>query len=138
MANANDELGMFIVLEGIDGAGTTTQTARLVERLRADGVHARGTREPSDGPVGSLVRQVLTGRVVTPGGRAPAWAAMAPLAHAQLTVRYQVFSDIVQAFVNGLPFEDFAAEMGFRYYGAAYEPADDDPLMKEFDEDPKT
>ena len=61
MANANDERGMFIVLEGIDGAGTTTQTARLVERLRADGVHARGTREPSDGPVGSLVRQVLTG-----------------------------------------------------------------------------
>ncbi|MCA9585601.1 MAG: dTMP kinase [Myxococcales bacterium] len=79
MANANDERGMFIVLEGIDGAGTTTQTARLVERLRADGVHARGTREPSDGPVGSLVRQVLTGRVVTPGGRAPAWAAMALL-----------------------------------------------------------
>ena len=63
--------GRFIVLEGIDGAGTTTQTARLVERLRVDGKVVKGTREPSDGPVGSLVRQILTGRTVTPGGRAP-------------------------------------------------------------------
>ena len=39
----------------------------------------RATREPSDGPVGTLVRQVLTGRVVVPGGRAPGWATMALL-----------------------------------------------------------
>lgn len=75
----NGGAGRFIVLEGIDGAGTTTQTARLVDRLRGEGRAVRGTREPSDGPVGSLVRQVLTGRVVTPGGRAPAWATMALL-----------------------------------------------------------
>jgi dTMP kinase len=71
--------GRFIVLEGIDGAGTTTQTARLVERLRAEGRHAKGTREPSDGPVGSLVRQVLSGRTVIPGGRSPGWTTMALL-----------------------------------------------------------
>ena len=39
----------------------------------------RVTREPSDGPVGTLVRQVLTGRVVVPGGLAPGWATMALL-----------------------------------------------------------
>ena len=39
----------------------------------------RATREPSDGPVGTLVRQVLTGRIVVPGGRAPGWATMALL-----------------------------------------------------------
>jgi dTMP kinase len=39
----------------------------------------RATREPSDGPVGTLVRQVLTGRLVVPGGRAPGWATMALL-----------------------------------------------------------
>ena len=71
--------GRFIVLEGIDGAGTTTQTARLVERLRRDGKSAKGTREPSDGPVGTLVRQVLTGRMVIPGGRSPGWTTMALL-----------------------------------------------------------
>jgi dTMP kinase len=71
--------GRFVVLEGIDGAGTTTHVGRLAERLRALRVPVRATREPSDGPVGVLVRQVLTGRVVVPGGRAPGWATMALL-----------------------------------------------------------
>lgn len=71
--------GRFIVLEGIDGAGTTTQTSRLVERLRGHGRTVKGTREPSDGPVGTLVRQVLTGRMVIPGGRSPGWTTMALL-----------------------------------------------------------
>jgi dTMP kinase len=71
--------GRFVVLEGIDGAGTTTHVGRLAERLRAMQVPVRATREPSDGPVGTLVRQVLTGRVVIPGGRAPGWATMALL-----------------------------------------------------------
>ena len=71
--------GRFVVLEGIDGAGTTTHVGRLAERLRSMRVLVRATREPSDGPVGTLVRQVLTGRVVVPGGRAPGWATMALL-----------------------------------------------------------
>ena len=71
--------GLFVVLEGIDGAGTTTQVARLVDRLRREGVSARATREPSDGPVGTQIRQVLAGRIVVPGGRAPGWATMALL-----------------------------------------------------------
>lgn len=78
MASARN--GRFVVLEGIDGAGTTTQVARLAERLRkAGGAQVRSTREPSDGPIGSLVRQVLTGRIVAPEGRAPGWATMALL-----------------------------------------------------------
>jgi dTMP kinase len=71
--------GAFVVLEGIDGAGTTTQVAMLAERLRAAKVAVRSTREPSDGPIGTLVRQILTGRIVVPGGRAPGWATMALL-----------------------------------------------------------
>jgi dTMP kinase len=74
-----DKPGRFVVLEGIDGSGTTTQVARLAERLRSLRVLVRSTREPSDGPVGTLVRQVLTGRVVNPGGRAPGWATMSLL-----------------------------------------------------------
>jgi dTMP kinase len=72
--------GRFVVLEGIDGAGTTTQVARLADRLRADGgLPVRATREPSDGPIGALVRQVLTGRVVAVERLAPGWATMALL-----------------------------------------------------------
>jgi dTMP kinase len=71
--------GRFVVIEGIDGAGTTTQSSRLAERLRSQRVRVHTTREPSDGPVGTLVRQVLTGRIVAPDGRAPGWETMALL-----------------------------------------------------------
>lgn len=53
--------GRFVVLEGLDGAGTTTQAKRLVEHLAARGSAAHATREPSDGPIGQLIRQMLTG-----------------------------------------------------------------------------
>ncbi|HSP20611.1 MAG TPA: dTMP kinase [Myxococcaceae bacterium] len=56
--------GRFIVLEGIDGSGTTTQAARLVASLRDAGHPVVGTREPSDGPMGLLLRQALTRRLV--------------------------------------------------------------------------
>ena len=56
----------LIVLEGLDGAGTTTQARRLVEHLRAQGRLAHGTREPSDGPIGKLIREMLTGRHAIP------------------------------------------------------------------------
>jgi dTMP kinase len=52
----------FIVLEGIDGAGTTTQTERLVTYLRSRGRKAMATGEPSTGPVGRLLREILLGQ----------------------------------------------------------------------------
>jgi dTMP kinase len=55
--------GRFVVLEGLDGAGTTTQARLLGERLRATGRRVHVTAEPSGGPAGALVRQVLTHRV---------------------------------------------------------------------------
>lgn len=63
--------GHFIVLEGLDGAGTTTQAERLAARVRALKQKALVTREPSDGPLGLLLRQALTGRLGLPGGREP-------------------------------------------------------------------
>ncbi|MCC6645581.1 MAG: dTMP kinase [Polyangiaceae bacterium] len=74
--------GMFFVVEGIDGAGTTTQVARLVERLTSKGLPAIGTREPTSGPIGALLRQALTHRLVVPGHhgpRPPGWGTMALL-----------------------------------------------------------
>lgn len=57
----------LIVLEGLDGAGTTTQARRLVEHLRARGEAAHLTREPSDGPIGRLIREMLVGQHAIPG-----------------------------------------------------------------------
>lgn len=57
------EPGKFIVLEGIDGSGKSSQIGPLVKRLEALGVPCRETREPTGGPVGSLIRQIFTGRV---------------------------------------------------------------------------
>ena len=55
--------GAFIVFEGIDGSGKSTQIRYLMERLRGAGARCYETREPTDGPVGSLIRQFLTGRI---------------------------------------------------------------------------
>ena len=55
--------GAFIVFEGIDGSGTTTQIQRYAEHLRSLRRQVYVTRQPSDGPIGSLLRQGLTGRV---------------------------------------------------------------------------
>ncbi len=60
--------GRFIVLEGLDGAGTTTQSRLLGERLRGLGRRAHVTAEPSGGPVGALLRQVLQQRINGGGG----------------------------------------------------------------------
>ena len=53
----------FIVLEGIDGAGTTTQGARLRDAFINSGRRVVLTCEPTDGPVGSIIRRVLRGKL---------------------------------------------------------------------------
>jgi dTMP kinase len=60
--------GRFIVLEGIDGSGTTTQLERAVAFITSLGHRAIATREPSTGPVGLLLREALLGRHHMPGG----------------------------------------------------------------------
>ena len=63
----NPHPGALIVVEGIDGAGTTTQTELLLQWLERIGVPAVAAREPSGGPIGVVVRQHL-GRKVELGG----------------------------------------------------------------------
>ena len=55
--------GNFIAFEGIDGSGKSTQIGLLAERLKKEGVCCYTTMEPTNAPVGSLVRQVMTGRI---------------------------------------------------------------------------
>ncbi|HUJ27417.1 MAG TPA: dTMP kinase, partial [Myxococcales bacterium] len=58
--------GRFIVFEGLDGAGTTTQAKLLAERLQKLGRTVFLAHQPSDGTVGLLIRQILAGRAATP------------------------------------------------------------------------
>jgi dTMP kinase len=66
-----DARGALIVLEGIDGSGTTTQSRRLVELLKQRGRDARHTFEPTPGPIGALIRSVLEKRLLDPSGSHP-------------------------------------------------------------------
>ena len=52
----------FIVLEGIDGSGTTTQATQLAENLRLRGHRVRTTFEPSSGRIGAQIRELLAVR----------------------------------------------------------------------------
>jgi dTMP kinase len=51
--------GRFVVLEGADGTGKSTQVARLAAWVRAAGVGAIETREPGGTPNGARIRAVL-------------------------------------------------------------------------------
>lgn len=49
--------GWLLALEGVDGAGKSTQARLLAEHLRALGHHVLLTREPTDGPLGRRIRE---------------------------------------------------------------------------------
>jgi dTMP kinase len=51
--------GRFIVFEGIDGSGTTTQAAAAAKWLRRKEVDVVEVHEPTDGPLGKIIRQAL-------------------------------------------------------------------------------
>ncbi|HUW33406.1 MAG TPA: dTMP kinase [Planctomycetota bacterium] len=53
----------LIALEGIDGTGTTTQSGLLRDAVLARGEPCIATFEPTRGPIGSLIRLALAGRV---------------------------------------------------------------------------
>ncbi len=59
------ERGKFIVFEGIDGSGKSTQIKLLSKHLRERGISCYLTCEPTDSPFGALVHQCMTGRVET-------------------------------------------------------------------------
>ena len=57
---------LFIVLEGIDGSGTTTQGDVLAEALQRSDYVVHRTSEPSHGEVGQLIRRALQHRTESP------------------------------------------------------------------------
>lgn len=51
--------GNFIVLEGIDGSGTTTHSHKLAEWIKRKNYEVVVTAEPTDSPIGKLIRSYL-------------------------------------------------------------------------------
>jgi dTMP kinase len=56
----------FIVIEGTDGSGVSTQAERLERKLREEGREVYLTKEPTDGPAGAMIRLALAKRLVHP------------------------------------------------------------------------
>ncbi|AFZ37171.1 Thymidylate kinase [Stanieria cyanosphaera PCC 7437] len=54
---------LFIVLEGIDGSGTSTQAELLKKYFQSQGDKAVISPEPSAGPIGNLIRDTLKKRI---------------------------------------------------------------------------
>lgn len=58
-------MSKFIVVEGLDGTGKTTQIKILADYIRAKGREAEITAEPTAHPTGKLIRRILSGEVKT-------------------------------------------------------------------------
>jgi dTMP kinase len=54
---------MFIAFEGIDGSGKSTQTKLLSERLTKMGQKVFTTFEPTNRPIGSMIRNIMKGEL---------------------------------------------------------------------------
>jgi dTMP kinase len=50
----------FIAFEGIDGSGKSTQVKLLTDQLTAAGHKVYVTCEPSEGPIGKMIRDIFT------------------------------------------------------------------------------
>lgn len=55
--------GKFIVFEGIDGSGKSTQMKFLADRLQERGIKVRLTLEPTYGLVGDTLHRILSGEI---------------------------------------------------------------------------
>ena len=68
MTEAATRAGLFIVLEGPDGAGKSVQAGLLAERLQARGVPVTYSREPGGTELGEQVRHLVNNPGPTPRG----------------------------------------------------------------------
>jgi dTMP kinase len=94
--------GTFIVVEGIDGAGTTTHSRLLAKSLKTPTREVVLTCEPTNGPVGGLIRQILQRRLFVADATGPrgfAWSTLALLFAADRLDHLQ--SVVVPALADG-------------------------------------
>jgi len=54
---------LFIAFEGIDGSGKTSQAKLLANKLKENGHKVYTTFEPTDSPIGSIIRNIFNHRL---------------------------------------------------------------------------
>lgn len=83
--------GVFITLEGPEGAGKTLHAQRLVDELQSDGNRARLTREPGGTRLGEQIRSIVL--AAAEGG-----AGIDPMADALLfnAARAQLVTEVIR------------------------------------------
>jgi dTMP kinase len=111
MAQSIDRRGVFITLEGPDGAGKSSQQAYLAERLTEAGETVTVTREPGGTQLGERVRAVLL----------DSSAAHDPLSDALLfnAARHQLVEDVIAPALSdgGVVLSDRFADSTLAYQG---------------------
>ncbi|GHV48861.1 dTMP kinase [Clostridia bacterium] len=75
------QMSFFIVLEGIDGCGKTTQGALLADNMRQRGLSVYETGEPSSGATGKKLRRILSGKEQADPAEIPALFVQDRLEH---------------------------------------------------------
>jgi dTMP kinase len=126
---------MFIVLEGVEGCGKSTQAQRLGDWLTARGIACRVTREPGGTQIGEEIRRALlhggaevparTELLLMLASRAafveqvvtPALASGAVV----IADRYELSSLAYQGYGRGLPLEEVRAANSFATGGLSPE-----------------
>ena len=89
---------MFVAIEGLDGAGTTSQVTRLVTWLESQGRQAHRTFEPSDGPIGRLIRRTLKSEPGAPHRSILPWMFAADRAdhlHREIEPKLSAGTDVI-------------------------------------------
>lgn len=88
--------GLFIVLEGIDGAGTSTQAQLVTKQLRLDSHNVFQTFEPTDGRIGRLIREIIRGD----GTEKPSWMTMTLLFSADRLehVENEIYPNVLEGY----------------------------------------
>lgn len=90
---------MFIVFEGLDGAGKTTQAKMLRDRLQAEGVKVELVADPGTTSLGLSIRQILlnSDEPITPVAQmllfSAARAELAAYIKARLAAGYTILCD---------------------------------------------
>lgn len=64
-ASPQQRTGLYIILEGGEGLGKSTQSDRLVHRLSSMGVETQAVREPGSTPLGEQIRALLLDAALT-------------------------------------------------------------------------
>jgi dTMP kinase len=58
-----NQKGLFIAFEGIDGSGKSTQVKLLTQYLTSKGHKVYATFEPTDSPIGKIIRDIFNHRM---------------------------------------------------------------------------